>query len=101
MLFVKHFTGIGALSIQTLLKGIKKMDFKTNDAVNAIADKLTRYFATDFETATEDQVYKAVAMAVRDILLRKKNEYNARVTNGTGILRKKSVTTSVTKGGSL
>jgi len=55
------------------------MNLTATEAVKAISDKLTRYFAADFEAATEEQIYKAVAMAVRDILLRRKNDYNAKV----------------------
>ncbi|MDR3317903.1 MAG: glycogen/starch/alpha-glucan phosphorylase [Clostridiales bacterium] len=60
------------------------MRFNNTEASNAILDKLTKYFSTDFSEATEDQVYKAVAMTVRDILLRKKNDYNARVRATAG-----------------
>ncbi|MDR0856195.1 MAG: glycogen/starch/alpha-glucan phosphorylase, partial [Clostridiales bacterium] len=48
-------------------------------AAAAVADKLDKYFATTFAEATPRQVYMALAMTVRDLLVRKKNEYNAKV----------------------
>ena len=41
----------------------------------AIIDKLSRHFGASFEEATKDQVYKATAITVKDILLAKKREF--------------------------
>lgn len=41
-----------------------------------LSDKLMRYFATTPEAATKEQMYKAVALVTRDILLKKKQENN-------------------------
>ena len=41
-----------------------------------LSDKLMRYFATAPEAATKEQMYKAVALVTRDILLKKKQENN-------------------------
>ena len=41
----------------------------------AIADKLSRHFGASFEEATKDQIYKATAITVKDILLAKKREF--------------------------
>jgi len=50
-----------------------------NDLSLAIEDKLMKYFATNWQDATKDQVYKALALSVRDILIRRKQEFNAKV----------------------
>ena len=44
-----------------------------------ISDSLTRYFATSLGSATVVQLYKATAITLRDILLRKKQRNNAEV----------------------
>lgn len=54
----------------------------TNEVQELILDKLARYFAITPERATEDQMYKAVALVVRDILLQKKQENNKRIAEG-------------------
>lgn len=41
----------------------------------AIVDKLSRHFGASFDEATKDQVYKATAITVKDILLAKKREF--------------------------
>ena len=41
----------------------------------AIIDKLSRHFGASFEEATKDQIYKATAITVKDILLAKKREF--------------------------
>ena len=47
-----------------------------------ISEKLTKYFATQPRRATKDQMYKASALVVRDILLKKKQENNLRIQQG-------------------
>ncbi|MCM1368736.1 MAG: glycogen/starch/alpha-glucan phosphorylase [Roseburia sp.] len=47
-----------------------------------MVDKLARYFAITPKRATTEQVYKAVSLVVRDILLQKKQENNARIADG-------------------
>ncbi len=54
----------------------------TNEVQELILDKLARYFAITPDQATEDQIYKAVALVVRDLLLQKKQENNARIAEG-------------------
>ena len=49
------------------------------DAETLLLGKLSRYFGVTFQEATEDQVYKAVVMSVRDILLEKRKNYNYKI----------------------
>ena len=58
------------------------MNKTTNEVQELILDKLARYFAITPEKATEEQMYKAVSLVVRDILLQKKQENNARINEG-------------------
>ena len=58
------------------------MNKTTNDVRALVLDKLARYFAITPENATEEQIYKAVALVVRDMLLQKKQENNARIADG-------------------
>lgn len=46
---------------------------------DAIADKLTKYYATTYQNATPLIMYKAVALVLRDILLKKKQDFNQQV----------------------
>lgn len=57
---------------------------KTTEQVKELlADKLMRYFATAPEAATKEQLYKAVALVTRDILLKMKQQNNQKtVKNG-------------------
>ena len=50
--------------------GNTKMTY--NDAETILLGKLSRYFGVTFQEATNEQMYKAVAMTVRDILLEKR-----------------------------
>lgn len=54
----------------------------TEEVRELITDKLARYFAVTPERASAEQVYKASALVVRDILLQKKQENNARIADG-------------------
>ncbi len=58
------------------------MNKTTNEVQGLILDKLARYFAITPEQATEEQIYKAVSLVVRDLLLQKKQENNARIAEG-------------------
>ena len=49
----------------------------------SIIDKLSRHFGASFEEATKDQIYKATAITVKDILLAKKREFK-QATNKSG-----------------
>ncbi len=51
----------------------------TIEAKKQIEEKLAKYFATSGRQATDDQIYKAVSMSVRDILLKKKQVFNNEV----------------------
>ena len=54
----------------------------TNEVKELVTDKLARYFAITPAKANEEQMYKAVSLVVRDILLQKKQENNARIAEG-------------------
>ena len=44
-----------------------------------IKGKLVRYFGVSPEEATKDQIYKAVVMSVRDILLQKRQQFHKKI----------------------
>ena len=46
------------------------------DAVALIKTKISRYFGVSPKEATKEQIYKAVVMCVRDILLEKRSAFN-------------------------
>ena len=46
------------------------------DAIQLINGKLTRYFGTSKKEASKEQIYKAVVMCVRDILLEKRGAFH-------------------------
>lgn len=54
--------------------------FTTEELKQRISDHLHRYFAVDAEHATKEQIYKATSLVVRNILLRKKQVFNKKVT---------------------
>ena len=58
------------------------MNITTKDVRELVVDKLARYFAITPELANEEQIYKAVALVVRDMLLQKKQANNARIAEG-------------------
>lgn len=58
------------------------MNTTTNEVRELITDKLARYFAITPDLAGEEQMYKAIALVVRDLLLQKKQENNARIAEG-------------------
>ena len=61
-----------------------KTKMTVKDAETLLAGKLSRYFGVTFQEATEEQMYKAVAMSVRDILLEKRKNYNYKVKEAKG-----------------
>ena len=46
------------------------------DASGLIKSKLSKYFGVGPKEASKDQIYKAVVMCVRDILLEKRSAFN-------------------------
>ena len=46
------------------------------DALRLLTDKLTRYFGVSKTEATKEQIYKAVVMCIRDILLEKRGAFH-------------------------
>ncbi len=54
-------------------------NFTPKEAKEAIKGKLSRFFGVTEKEATKSQLYKAVVMVVRDILLEKRNAYNGTV----------------------
>lgn len=53
------------------LEGINPKETK-----DALSGKLSRYFGVSIKEANKEQIYKAVVMTVRDILLEKRNAYH-------------------------
>ena len=51
---------------------------------DAITGKLSRYFGIALKDATLEQIYKAVVMTVRDILLEKRNSYHHKMKAAKG-----------------
>ena len=51
---------------------------------DAISGKLSRYFGVSLKDATQEQLYKAVVMTVRDILLEKRNSYHHKMKAAKG-----------------
>ena len=47
-----------------------------NDASAIISSKLSRYFGVSPKEATKEQIYKAVVMCVKDMLLEKRSAFN-------------------------
>ncbi|MDE7395149.1 MAG: glycogen/starch/alpha-glucan phosphorylase [Clostridiales bacterium] len=58
------------------------MSTTSEKMLELISDKLNRYFATSTKNASADQVYKALALVLRDKLLQKKQENNQRIVQG-------------------
>ncbi len=54
------------------------------DAISLIKSKLSKYFGVGPLEATKEQVYKAVAMCVRDILLEKRSAFNKKYRANNG-----------------
>lgn len=54
------------------------------EAANLIKTKLSTYFAVSAKEATKEQIYKAVAMCARDILLEKRSNFNKKYREKNG-----------------
>ena len=54
------------------------------DALTLINNKLSRYFGVSASEANKDQIYKAVVMCVRDILLEKRGAFNKKYRDKGG-----------------
>ncbi len=54
------------------------------EAETLLLGKLSRYFGVTLSEATEEQLYKAVAMSVRDILLEKRKNYHYKIKDAKG-----------------
>ena len=57
---------------------------KESDAENLILNKLSRYFGVTKNEATKEQIYKAVVMCVKDILLEKRSAFNKKTRSKGG-----------------
>lgn len=57
----------------------EKIGFTKKEAEETINGKLSRFFGVAGKEATGEQLYQAVVMTVRDILLEKRKSFNARV----------------------
>ena len=60
------------------------MSFTQKDAKDVLKGKLSKFFGISDKEVSKEQVYKAVVMAVRDILLEKRNSYSATVKEQQG-----------------
>lgn len=56
-----------------------KQNFHKNEVKDALLTKLSRYFGSEAEEASNEQMYKAAALTVRDILLEKREAYKRAV----------------------
>lgn len=52
------------------------MEYTTSKIKKLIAEKLDKYFASAPDSASKEQMYKAVALVIRDMLLLKKQRFN-------------------------
>ena len=55
-----------------------------NEAISLIKNKLSTYYAVSAAEATKTQVYKAVVMCLRDILLEKRSAFNKKYREQNG-----------------
>ncbi len=56
-------------------------DIKANDIKKNIASKLSRYFGTSPAEANREQLYKATALTIKDILTEKRRDFKAEVNS--------------------
>ncbi len=54
------------------------------DALNLIKSKLSKYYGVGEKEASKEQIYKAVAMCIRDILLEKRSAFNKKYRKNGG-----------------
>ncbi len=57
---------------------------KNAEVKEAIKSKLSRYFGVTAKEATQEQMYKACAMTIKDILSQKRNDYKQQVNEKQG-----------------
>lgn len=50
--------------------------FTANEAESLISGKLSRYYGVSFKEADKEQIYKATVMAVKDMLLEKRDKFS-------------------------
>lgn len=55
-----------------------------NEAILLIKNKLSKYYAVTEKEASKEQIYKAVVMCIRDILLEKRSEFNKKYVEQGG-----------------
>ncbi len=55
------------------------MNYTETEAERLIAGKLSRYFGVTPQEAARDQIYKAVVLSVRDIMLEKRQKFHKKV----------------------
>lgn len=60
------------------------MNFTKDEIKETLTGKLSRYYGTSPADASPEQIYKAAAITVRDILASKRNEYKKAVNNKGG-----------------
>lgn len=63
---------------------MSKTEITTKATKEILSGKLSRFFGVSFSEATDEQMYKAIAMTVRDILLEKRNSYHYKVKDAKG-----------------
>ncbi|MBQ7408384.1 MAG: glycogen/starch/alpha-glucan phosphorylase [Clostridia bacterium] len=62
----------------------ERIKLTKKEAGDAIKGKLSRFFGVNDQEATSEQLYKAVVMVVRDILLEKRKSYHYKVKEAQG-----------------
>jgi starch phosphorylase len=72
----KTATKTASKSIQTPKKTIKTVSNQKNDAKNLLTDACIRLFGCDIKDATEQQMFKALCLVVRDLLVQKRKKFH-------------------------
>ena len=70
--------------IVTIKQEQKAIPFTQREATEVLKGKLSKFFGISDSDVTKEQIYKAVVMAVRDILLEKRNKYAKTVKEKKG-----------------
>ncbi len=71
-------------SINTVKREQKTTPFTKKEATELLKGKLSKFFGISDSEVSKEQIYKAVVMAVRDILLEKRNKYSKTVKEKKG-----------------
>ncbi len=58
---------------------MEKIGMTKNEAKEILSGKLSRYFGITIDEANNEQLYKAIVMTVRDILLEKRKKYHDKI----------------------